>query len=70
MSSPITAETSCSRLSTHITYGNISLREINKAIENRRTRNLSISMEKSISSFEKDSHGTVILFRNYMMSQK
>src|SRR6056300_70798 len=53
MSSPITAETSCSRLSTHITYGNISLREINKAIENRRTRNLSISMEKSISSFEK-----------------
>ena len=53
MSSPITAETSCSRLSTHITYGNISLREINKAIENRRTRNLSNSMDKSISSFEK-----------------
>ena len=53
MSSPITAEISCSRLSTHITYGNISLKEINKAIENRRTRNLSISMEKSISSFEK-----------------
>ena len=53
MSSPITAETSCSRLSTHITYGNISLKEISKAIENRRTRNLSNSMEKSISSFEK-----------------
>ena len=53
MSSPITAENSCSRLSTHITYGNISLREIKKAIENRKTRNLSISMEKSISSFEK-----------------
>ena len=53
MSSPITAEISCSRLSTHITYGNISLKEINKAIENRRTRNLSNSMEKSISSFEK-----------------
>ena len=37
MSDTTTAgELSCSRLSTHITYGNISLREITKAIEVQR----------------------------------
>ena len=52
MSSPITAEDSCSRLSTHITYGNISLKEINKAIDNRRSKGLTNFMSKSLTSFE------------------
>ena len=52
MSSPITAEDSCSRLSTHITYGNISLKEINKAIANRRSKGLTNFMSKSLTSFE------------------
>ncbi len=52
MSSPITAEDSCSRLSTHITYGNISLKEINKAIQNKKSKGVSGSMSRSLNSFE------------------
>lgn len=37
MSSPITAETACSRLSPHAAYGTLSLREIYHATEQRRT---------------------------------
>ena len=39
MSSPITAEYSCSRLSPHITFGTISLKSIISKIENNNNEN-------------------------------
>ena len=53
MSSPITGETACSRLSAHITYGNVSLREIyNKTQSINNDSNL-YEKKKSINSFRK-----------------
>jgi len=51
MSSPVTGEVACSRLSPHITYGTISLREINFAIMNAKKENLSFNKVKSLRSF-------------------
>ena len=51
MSSPITGEVACSRLSPHITYGTISLREINHAIDNAKQINMSFNKVKSLRSF-------------------
>ena len=48
MSSPITGEVACSRLSPHITYGTISLREINHAIDNAKQINMSFNKVKSL----------------------
>ena len=51
MSSPITAEYSCSRLSPHITFGTISIKSIISKIENNNKNYLD---KKSIYSFKKD----------------
>ena len=51
MSSPITGEVACSRLSPHITYGTISLREINFAITSAKKKNMSFNKVKSLRSF-------------------
>ncbi len=51
MSSPITAEGSCSRLSPHITYGTISLKFIVKKLEN--VIDLKNSDKKSLIAFKK-----------------
>ena len=51
MSSPITGEVACSRLSPHITYGTISLREINFAITSAKKENMSFNKVKSLRSF-------------------
>jgi deoxyribodipyrimidine photo-lyase len=51
MSSPITGEVACSRLSPHITYGTISLREINHAIDQSKQSNMSFNKIKSLRSF-------------------
>ena len=51
MSSPITGEVACSRLSPHITYGTISLREINFATANAKKLNMSFNKVKSLRSF-------------------
>ena len=51
MSSPITAEYSCSRLSPHITFGTISLKSIITKIENNNNENN--LDKKSIYSFKK-----------------
>ena len=51
MSSPITGEVACSRLSPHITYGTISLREINHAIDQSKQSNMSFNKVKSLRSF-------------------
>ena len=52
MSSPITGEIACSRLSPHITYGTISLNEINFAIKNTKKENMSFNKIKSLRSFK------------------
>ena len=51
MSSPVTGEVACSRLSPHITYGTISLREINFAITSTKKENMSFNKVKSLRSF-------------------
>ena len=51
MSSPITGEVACSRLSPHITYGTISLREINYTIDKAKQINISFNKVKSLRSF-------------------
>ena len=51
MSSPLTGEVACSRLSPHITYGTISLREINHAIDHSKQMNMSFNKVKSLRSF-------------------
>jgi len=52
MSSPITGEKSCSRLSPYITYGNISLREIYKATKQKLNEDISIVKKKSLIAFK------------------
>ena len=52
MSSPITGEKSCSRLSPHITYGNISLREIYRATKKKLNEDISIVKKKSLIAFK------------------
>ena len=52
MSSPITGQISCSRLSPHIAYGTISLREINFRLEKILKNDLSIQNRKSLKSFK------------------
>jgi len=51
MSSPITGEISCSRLSPHIAFGNISIKEIFKKTNDKLKSNLSFSKKKSLISF-------------------
>ena len=52
MSSPITGEKSCSRLSPYITYGNISLREIYRATKQKLNEDISIFKKKSLIAFK------------------
>ena len=52
MSSPITGETSCSRLSPHIAFGNISIKEIFKKTNDKLKSNLSFSKKKSLIAFK------------------
>lgn len=52
MSSPITGQISCSRLSPHIAYGTISLREINFHLKKTLKGNLSFENRKSLKSFK------------------
>ena len=52
MSSPITGEKSCSRLSPYITYGNISLREIYRATKQKLNKDISIVKKKSLIAFK------------------
>ena len=52
MSSPITGQISCSRLSPHIAYGTISLREINCHLEKILKKDLTIQNRKSLKSFK------------------
>ena len=52
MSSPITGQISCSRLSPHIAYGTISLREINSHLEKTLKEDLTIQNRKSLKSFK------------------
>ena len=52
MSSPITGEKSCSRLSPYITYGNISLREIYRATKKKINEDISIVKKKSLIAFK------------------
>ena len=52
MSSPITGQISCSRLSPHIANGTISLREINSRLKKIFEKNLTYTNRKSLSSFK------------------
>ena len=52
MSSPITGEKSCSRLSPHITYGNISLREIYRNTLIKLNEEISFDKKKSLIAFK------------------
>ena len=52
MSSPITGEKSCSRLSPYITYGNISLREIYRATKQKLNEDISSVKKKSLIAFK------------------
>jgi len=70
MSSPITGEVSCSRLSPHIAFGNISITEIFKKTNDKLKSELSYTKKKSLIALKVDWHGTAILFKNYMTSLK
>ncbi|WP_440931834.1 deoxyribodipyrimidine photo-lyase/cryptochrome family protein [Candidatus Pelagibacter sp.] len=52
MSSPITGEISCSRLSPHITYGTLSLREIYQKTFEKLKEDLSYKGKKSLVAFK------------------
>ena len=52
MSSPITGEVSCSRLSPHITFGNISITEIFKKTNDKLISELSYTKKKSLIAFK------------------
>ena len=52
MSSPITGEVSCSRLSPHIAFGNISITEIFKKTNNKLKSELSYTKKKSLIAFK------------------
>ena len=52
MSSPITGEVSCSRLSPHIAYGNISITEIFKKTNDKLKSELSYTKKKSLIAFK------------------
>ena len=52
MSSPITGEVSCSRLSPHITFGNISITEIIKKTNDKLKSELSYTKKKSLIAFK------------------
>ena len=52
MSSPITAESSCSRLSPHIAYGTISLREIFQITVHHQNQDITTDKKKSLRSFK------------------
>tara|TARA_Y100001970_G_scaffold294118_1_gene447090 strand:- start:7390 stop:8844 length:1455 start_codon:yes stop_codon:yes gene_type:complete len=52
MSSPISGEIACSRLSPHITYGTISLKEIHRKIANKLKKVCTISKRKSLVAFK------------------
>ena len=64
MSSPLTAEDSCSRLSPHLSFGTISIKYILNEISKKK-----IIDNTSINSFKKDSPGIVILYKNFTMNQ-
>ena len=52
MSSPITGEVSCSRLSPHIAYGNISITEIFKKTNDKLKSELSYTKKRSLIAFK------------------
>ncbi len=52
MSSPITGEVSCSRLSPHIAFGNISITEIFKKTNDKLKSQLSYTKKKSLIAFK------------------
>ena len=68
MSSPLSSENSCSRLSPHITFGTISIRDIVSQLNTK--YNDSDIDKKSLSSFKKDSLGIVTSSKNFMMNQQ
>ena len=51
MSSPVSADTACSRLSPHITYGTISLKEIHRKITNKLKKICTLNKRKSLIAF-------------------
>ena len=66
MSSPVTGETACSRLSPYIAFGNISLREIYQRVT---ANNFSLIQQKNLSMLlKKDWLGTAILYKSFMMN--
>ena len=52
MSSPVTGEVSCSRLSPHIAFGNISIKEIFKKTNDKLKSELSYTKKKSLIAFK------------------
>ena len=68
MSSPLTAEYSCSRLSPHITFGTISIKSIVSKIESNNNENN--FDKKSIYSFKKRLAWHCHFIKNYTMSLK
>ena len=52
MSSPISGEVACSRLSPHITYGTISLKEIHRKITEKLKKVCTINKRKSLIAFK------------------
>ena len=52
MSSPISGEVACSRLSPHITYGTISLKEIHRKISEKLKKVCTINKRKSLIAFK------------------
>ena len=76
MSSPLTAIDSCSRLSPHIAFGTISVKEIYQATTDRlqNLRHISTDLKKdwsqSLKSFSVGFVGIAILFKNWSRSPK
>ena len=56
MSSPVSAATSCSRLSPHLAWGTVSLREVLHALWNRQQQSLAPGWQQSLRSFESRLH--------------
>ena len=66
MSSPLSSENSCSRLSPHITFGTISIRDIVSQLNTK--YNDSDMIKNRCHHLKKDSLGIVTLSKNFMMN--
>ncbi|MDX2179244.1 MAG: deoxyribodipyrimidine photo-lyase [Bryobacteraceae bacterium] len=56
MSSPITAETGCSRLSAHLAWGTISTRQVVQAVRRAAAKTESANWKKSLGAFDARMH--------------